>query len=346
AGAAGDQEGIFRRRDPVRRAADRDRDGRGRREKEEGLRARGFFLGEGACGSGRDAGDARGFLRHGGKRGRRAVRAKKGGSAARDHEPEFRRNTAARSARAGRRRAHRNGTQEQAVELNFSQVMREANAAEAERQQEMRARAKEAIAPELFALTAGDSEDPRYRRITSPAVIRDLNPLMQLRMQQVCFYLSVTTPFGKRIVRVMVDYVVGEGFKAVAEDPDVQQLIDKFWTDPANKMDENEQLLAERFVLGELCIPVAVNPVDGFVKLGYIDPQEIEYVEFATMQTQLSDEITMPAAVRLRQRIGEAEGRRLKIISRDDDPQSPTFGRLTGDCFYFAINKAKAASRG
>ncbi len=233
------------------------------------------------------------------------------------------------------------------MELNFSQVMREANAAEAERQQEMRARAKEAIAPELFALTAGDSEDPRYRRITSPAVIRDLNPLMQLRMQQVCFYLSVTTPFGKRIVRVMVDYVVGEGFKAVAEDPDVQQLIDKFWTDPANKMDENvESLCQELLVFGELCIPVAVNPVDGFVKLGYIDPQEIEYVEFATMQTQLSEEITVPAAVRLRQRLGESEGRRLKIISRDDDPQSPTFGRLTGDCFYFAINKAKAASRG
>jgi hypothetical protein len=233
------------------------------------------------------------------------------------------------------------------VELSFSQIMREARQAEALRQADASALTKEAISPELFALTAGDSEDPRFRRITSPSVARDLNPLMQLRMQQVCFYLSVTTPFGKRIVRVMVDYVVGEGFKAVAEDPDVQQLVDRFWNDPANKMDENiESLCQELLVFGELCIPVAVNPVDGFVKLGYIDPQEIEYVEFATMQTQLSDEITMPAAVRLRQRIGEAEGRRLRIIQRDDDPQSPTFGKLTGDCFYFAINKAKAASRG
>jgi hypothetical protein len=30
----------------------------------------------------------------------------------------------------------------------------------------------------------------------------------------------------------------------------------------------------------------------------------------------------------------------------DEDPESETFGRLTGECFYFAINKARSASRG
>lgn len=209
------------------------------------------------------------------------------------------------------------------------------------------ASAKEAVAPELFSLLAGDGEDAKFRRITSPATMRDLNPIMHLRMQQVCFYLFMTTPFGKRIIRVIVDYIVGEGFKAVAEDPALQEVIDDFWQDPVNNIDEAlDNYAVELLVFGELCLPVAVNPVDGSVRLGYVDPQEIESVEFALMQTAVSQEVTVPIAVRLRKRVGENEGRRLEIIHVDEDVNSATFGELKGDCFYFAINKVKAASRG
>ena len=60
--------------------------------------------------------------------------------------------------------------------------------------------AAEALQPQLFSLTSGDGEDPGFRRITSLPTLRDLNPMMHDRMQQVCYYLRVTTPFGKRIV--------------------------------------------------------------------------------------------------------------------------------------------------
>jgi hypothetical protein len=45
----------------------------------------------------------------------------------------------------------------------------------------------------------------------------------------------------------------------------------------------------------------------------------------------------------------ECEGqpeRRLKIVAPDKDPNSETFGRLTGECFFFAINKVSNAKRG
>jgi len=206
---------------------------------------------------------------------------------------------------------------------------------------------RESLAPELFTLLAGDGEDPTFRRISSSTTMRDLNPAMHLRMQQVCFYLFMTTPFGKRLVRVMVDYILGEGFKAIAENPDVQELIRKFWDDPKNNLDETlDTWFVELLVFGELCIPVAVNDVDGSVNLAYVDPMQIEYVEFGLMQTAVSQEITMPQAVRLVKRAGETEGRRLRIIQIDEDPASATFGTLQGDCFYWAINKTKAASRG
>ena len=90
--------------------------------------------------------------------------------------------------------------------------------------------AAEAVAPQLFTLTTGDGEDPGFRRITSLATLRDLNPLMHDRMLQVCYFLRVTTPFGKRIVEIITDYTVGKGVRVTAKDARTQQVIDDFGT--------------------------------------------------------------------------------------------------------------------
>lgn len=211
---------------------------------------------------------------------------------------------------------------------------------------------KESVVPLLFGLT-DDYEDPRYKRITAPNTIRDLNPMMHLRMQEIAYYLKVTTPFGKRIVEVISDYVVGEGFKPAATDTNVQAVVDRFWKDPINRISRSlRDFCDELTTFGEMCIPVTVNPVDGFVRLGYIDPQRIEAVEYGTLAGDEDDanapqeDTAFPVAVRLRRRIGEPEGRRLEIIHVDEDTTSPTFGQLVGQCFYEPINKAKGASRG
>jgi len=209
------------------------------------------------------------------------------------------------------------------------------------------AKTEQALDPQLLDLGSLLGLPASAQRLSSRENLRDLNPLMHERMQQVCFFLSVTTPFGKRIIRIMVDHVVGEGFKVLAEDPAVQEVADRFWKDTVNKMEENVDAFCEELLrFGELCIPVAVNPVDGMVRLGYIDPQEIAEIEFGRLTTANAYEISIAVAVRLKAVPGEGEGRRLEIIRTDEDPNSPTFGELKGDCFYFAINKAKSASRG
>jgi hypothetical protein len=215
------------------------------------------------------------------------------------------------------------------------------------REEEKEKRVAEAVSPELFSLLAGDAEDAKFRRITSPATMRDLNPLMHERMQQVCFFLAVTTPFGKRIIRLLTDYVVGEGFQVIANEAELQVVVDRFWEDSVNDMAQNcDSWFSELMTFGEICLPVAVNPIDGFTRVAWIDPQKIEAVEYSLMQTGNGQEVTVPIAVRLRRGIGESEGRRLEIIHQDEDVNSPTFGQQKGDCFYFAINKVKAASRG
>ncbi len=224
--------------------------------------------------------------------------------------------------------------------------LREAKAAVQPQPAAKPAQVKEYLSPTLFGLVSGDGEDARYRRITAPATLRDLNPLMHMRMQQVCFFLKATTPFGKRIVELIVSYVVGEGFKVVAQDAAVQEVIDKFWTD--NNLDEAlASWCDETITLGELCLPVSVNDVDGSVRLGYVDPLNVESIEYGTLTTvEGTQTIASPTAVRLKLMLGQQSQERLTIVRRDDDPNSPTWGRLNGQCFFFAINKAKSATRG
>jgi hypothetical protein len=208
--------------------------------------------------------------------------------------------------------------------------------------------AAEAVAPQLFTLTTGDGEDPGFRRITSLATLRDLNPLMHDRMLQVCYFLAVTTPFGKRIIEIFREYTLGKGVRVSAVDPRVQQVIDDFWNDEVNNMDEQlESYSDELSIFGEMCIPVAVNPVNGKVRNGYIDPMNIDTIQFAEMATSDGTaSINVPYAVRLRREVGEVLQKPMLLIRRDEDPQSTTFGRLNGECYYFAINKVKSASRG
>lgn len=208
--------------------------------------------------------------------------------------------------------------------------------------------AAEAIAPQLFTLTTGDGEDPGFRRITSLATLRDLNPLMHDRMLQVCYFLAVTTPFGKRIVEILSDYTLGKGLTITATDPRVQQVIDDTWNDDVNNMDANvESWSDELTIFGELCTPVAVNPVSGKVRVGYIDPMNIDTIQFAEMATaDGTASINVPFAVRLRREVGEVLQKPMLLIRRVEDPNDENFGRLDGECFYWTLNKVKSASRG
>jgi hypothetical protein len=208
--------------------------------------------------------------------------------------------------------------------------------------------AAEAVAPQLFTLTTGDGEDPGFRRITSLATLRDLNPLMHDRMLQVCYFLRVTTPFGKRIVEIITNYTVGKGIRVTAKDPRAQDAINAFWDDEVNSMDENCSMWCDELTtFGELCLPVAKNPVSGKVRIGYIDPMNIDTIQFAEMATaDGTASINVPYAVRLRREVGEVLQKPMLLVQRIEDPQQENYGRLAGECFYFTLNKAKSASRG
>jgi hypothetical protein len=182
----------------------------------------------------------------------------------------------------------------------------------------------------------------RYVRRLSRDQDRDLDPLTQSRALEIAYWLSETNPLAKRILELTTDFVVGSGVEVSSDDEAQKQVIDRFWRDPINRWDlKLAQRVYELGLYGEQCWSVAVNPVDGAVRLGYIDPGVIKEVVHDGEE---------PREVILVAKAGE-ESRRLAVVRVDADPQSKWHGRLIvpegqDGCFFFAINKVSNATRG
>lgn len=104
----------------------------------------------------------------------------------------------------------------------------------------------------------------------------DISPEKQLNL---AWGLWQKNPVAKRAMAIKRDYVIGSGVAPQAEDsPELQELLDAFWE--GNKLDERAGEFAHQlFILGEQLFPVFVRQSDGQVRIGYIDPGQIERVE-------------------------------------------------------------------
>jgi len=192
---------------------------------------------------------------------------------------------------------------------------------------------------EAYPMVGGSGEDSLWRSLTTNQD-RDLNLLTHRRMQDIAFYLYDSNPMAGRIIEIIEDFVIGDGFTYSAKDPDVKEVLDDFWNDPDNNLDEEMNInVVELFLFGELCLPVWVNSADGAVKLQYIDPKTILKIRKDFNNPKINKTLTW------RKPSGSVE-RELNIINVDKGLRSKTYGKLTGDCFYFTINKVSSATRG
>lgn len=185
---------------------------------------------------------------------------------------------------------------------------------------------------------SSDADDPLYRQAGGPQRFarRDLSPISQDRMIEICWNLLETNPFAKRLIELMTDLIVGEGVRATAKDEKTNDIVQRTWNHPVNRLGTRTRELYKGFsVTGELCLPTARNPITGIPQIGYIDPGQI-----ARVHTRI-DNVLVPEFVELKATPGQTEGAKLKIIQED-----PISGRLEGDCFYFRTNALPNSARG
>ncbi len=184
-----------------------------------------------------------------------------------------------------------------------------------------------------------DNDEHLFRKLTANTN-KDLSPLKQDVMLEIAYHLYETNPLAHRIIELTKDFVVGEGITYDAPDERVKQVLDEFWFDPVNLWDlKQHQKALELGLYGEQCYSVAVNEYNGRVRLGYIDPLQIDEV------IPDSDNCEVISRVKLKSRGGE-QGRELKVVQLDEDPASETYGYLQGECFFFKVNSVSNSTRG
>ncbi len=139
-----------------------------------------------------------------------------------------------------------------------------------------------------------------------------------------------------------------------------QEIVDTFWHDPSNNLDTMlHSYVTMLSAFGELLLNVAVNPTNGHVKLGMIDPGSIAAVILDPFACGT------PLAVDLKGKGAGDETVRLKCIRIDEKAASATYGRrigpkpdetyrdahnkvrtYAGACFIWQLNKIPTAERG
>ncbi len=146
--------------------------------------------------------------------------------------------------------------------------------------------------------------------------LRDETSTSQEQAIERSYRQFATNPLAWSIANIGTDYVWDdEGPKIQSFDPDVQKVLDRFWTDDVNDWPgKGSQRVRDLRLYGERIDEAFVRDSDGRVRIGAIDPAEI--AEVITDPDNREDII----AVRLKGVQGEEQaGRLLKIIRQSDD---------------------------
>jgi len=196
-----------------------------------------------------------------------------------------------------------------------------------------------------MALPITANYDPRnegYRPLTGDGQQRrDLAAISQDRMFEIAYFMWDSSAMTKGMAEMDKSFLFAEPITVVSEDEAVQEIIDAFWDDPSNTMAlKFPKKIMWLGLLGEQCWPVEVNEHNGHVQLAYVDPAHIKEIY---LNPNSIEEVLQ---VELRGRAG-GTGRKMEVIRESwEDVYDKNFGKLTGECFFFAINNPPNSPRG
>lgn len=186
-----------------------------------------------------------------------------------------------------------------------------------------------------------------FRKITDKLQTRNLPEISQDRMIDICYWLWDNYPMAKWIINVSVSFIVAEELPFESSNPKIMEILKGFWFDPVNRMDLYlRKHVTELHIFGDLLFPVKVSPVNGRVRMGYIDPKEIDEVVLDPENCKIQ------IGVKLKTVPGE-DAKLYKIILEKDiesflSPKAKVLRKTftTGDCFFFSINNVTNSPRG
>ena len=123
-------------------------------------------------------------------------------------------------------------------------------------------------------------EDRGYRTLLTPQTERDLPPADRRALLLEVYEAYLTNPLAHAVIELGTNFVLGGGVRVVAEDQRVQRIIDDFWQDADNRMDERiYALLTELALYGEQFVRFFVDPLTGRTVVRQLDPLYVTEIE-------------------------------------------------------------------
>ncbi|MDX1491284.1 MAG: hypothetical protein R3332_08355 [Pseudohongiellaceae bacterium] len=193
--------------------------------------------------------------------------------------------------------------------------------------------------------TSIDVDEDQWRPLSGNNE-RDLEPMKQARMQKLAKYLWESNLLADRIIELPLAFMLGDGVRLTCPDEDAQAVLNRFWYDPINNMDMALiEFARELSLFGEQCYPVFVNPMNGHVRLGYLDPAEIDRV------ITDPDNARQPIGIQTK-KDKQGNVRKFRVIINAEENVFGARARRRrknykdGDCFFFRIRGLASGSRG
>lgn len=210
------------------------------------------------------------------------------------------------------------------------------------------------VTERLKAASAPSAEDTQWRKLTGNDD-RSLLPITQDRMIEIAYWLWETNPLAGWLVDITTAFILAEGLPYEAKNPDVKDVLDKFWDDPVNRMSLYfPKHVNELQMYGELCLPAFTAKQTGRVRLGFVDPARIDKVVTDPENVRMIIGVLTKSWTGM---IGSysvtAEPKQYKTILPEeaDYVLSPTARQLRdqftdGECFFWSINNVTNSPRG
>ena len=209
-----------------------------------------------------------------------------------------------------------------------------------------------------------------YTRSTAKG-LRDFSKMTDDQILNTVWSLYQSNGIAKRALTIKRDHILGRNTKPEAVgDEGLQEILDDFWK--ANKLASRiKNFTLEQFLWGQLYFPAFVRETDGRVKIGYLDPSDIEQVVahphnvlepwIIVCKLRQSEKVR-----RIYRVIREDEGfvRRNRVVPPNHpgklvthnqaalEPWEEAFlaanglAEYSGSCFYFATNNVSNQPRG
>lgn len=188
----------------------------------------------------------------------------------------------------------------------------------------------------------GLEEEYLWRRLSDNWQQKDVVPSTYLELHQQAYEAYTSNPLAALIIDTTANFVIGDGARVHARSKRVQRLLDSFWEDPENCMEQRQHWLCTELALyGELFIRFFVNAYDGTVKIALMDPSTIDQIA--------CDPDNIERVLRVHRRGLDqppAEHNTARTTATSDPLESGAWFSVPDEVMQFSINKVSNAKRG